>query len=118
MVLTHFGSFKCGSCFSMYLKSDINNKLHNINKQLATIKSIFKVNFEDLVVESLSKIKTSIDEALYEENSKRHQKISVQPSNFNIFCCGKENAEVTIPKYILPEIFLGNVLAKAGRILY
>ena len=102
----------------MYLKSDINNKLHNINKQLATIKSIFKENFEDLVVESLSKIKTSIDEALYEENSKRHQKISVLPSNFNIFCCGKENAEVTIPKYILPEIFLGNVLANAGRILY
>ena len=115
MVLTHFGSFKCGSCFSMYLKSDINNKLHNINKQLATIKSIFKENFEDLVVESLSKIKTSIDEVLYEENSKRHKKISVQPSNFKIFCCGKENAEVTIPRYILPQIFLDNVLAKAGR---
>ena len=36
-----------------------------------------------------------------------------QPSNFSIFCRGKENAEITIWKYILPRPFLGNAFAKA-----
>ena len=39
-----------------------------------TIKSSFKENLDDLVVESLSKIKDSINEALREENSLLHQK--------------------------------------------
>ena len=51
------------------LKLDINNKFNNINDKLVTIKSGFKENLDDLVLESLSKIKDSIIEALREENS-------------------------------------------------
>ena len=40
-----------------------------------TIKSSFKENLDDLVAESLSKIKDSIIEVLREENSLLHQKI-------------------------------------------
>ena len=40
-----------------------------------TIKSGFKENLDDLVAESLSKIKDSIIEVLREENSLLHQKI-------------------------------------------
>ena len=57
------------------LKVDINDKFNNINDKLVTIKSGFKENFDDLLAESLSKIKDSITEALREENSLLHQKI-------------------------------------------
>ena len=57
------------------LKLDINDKFNNINDKLVTIKSGFKENFDDLLAESLSKIKDSITEALREENSLLHQKI-------------------------------------------
>ena len=43
---------------------------------------------------------------------KHHQSRSPQ------ICHGKENAEVTIWKYILHQHFLGNIFAKAVRILY
>ena len=59
-------------------KIDINDKFNNINDQLVTIKSCFKDDFwwnlDDLVTESLSKIKDSIIEALPEENSLLHKK--------------------------------------------
>ena len=57
------------------LKLDINDKFNNINDKLVTIKSGFKENLDDLVAESLSKIKDSIIEVLREENSLLHQKI-------------------------------------------
>ena len=57
------------------LKLDINDKFNNINDKLVTIKSGFKENLDDLVAESLSKIKGPITEALLEENSLLHQKI-------------------------------------------
>ena len=49
-------------------KLDINNKCNNINEKLVTIKSGFKENLDDLVTESLSKIKDFIMEALCEES--------------------------------------------------
>ena len=57
------------------LKRDISNKFNDINGKLVTIKSGFKENLDDLVAESLSKIKDSIIEVLREENSLLHQKI-------------------------------------------
>ena len=48
-------------------KLDINDKCNNINEKLVTIKSGFKENLDDLVTESLSKIKDFIIEALCEE---------------------------------------------------
>ena len=57
------------------LKRDISNKFNDINDKLVTIKSGFKENLDDLVAESLSKIKDSIIEVLREENSLLHQKI-------------------------------------------
>ena len=57
------------------LKRDISNKFNDINEKLVTIKSGFKENLDDLVAESLSKIKDSIIEVLREENSLLHQKI-------------------------------------------
>ena len=49
-------------------KLDINDKCNNINEKLVTIKSGFKENLDDLVTESLSKIKDFIMEALREES--------------------------------------------------
>ena len=49
-------------------KLDINDKCNNINEKLVTIKSGFKENLDDLVTESLSKIKDFIIEALCEES--------------------------------------------------
>ena len=49
-------------------KLDINDKCNNINEKLVTIKSGFKENLDDLVTESLSKIKDFIMEALCEES--------------------------------------------------
>ena len=57
------------------LKRDISNKFNDINEKLVTIKSGFKENLDDLVAESLSKIKDTIIEVLREENSLLHQKI-------------------------------------------
>ena len=57
------------------LKRDISNKFNDINGKLVTIKSGFKENLDDLVAESLSKIKDTIIEVLREENSLLHQKI-------------------------------------------
>ena len=57
------------------LKRDISNKFNDFNDKLVTIKSGFKENLDDLVAESLSKIKDSIIEVLREENSLLHQKI-------------------------------------------
>ena len=57
------------------LKREISNKFNDINDKLVTIKSSFKENLDDLVAESLSKIKDSIIEVLREENSLLHQKI-------------------------------------------
>ena len=54
------------------LKLNIYDKFNNINDQLLTIKSSFKENLDDLVAESLSKIKHSIIEALCKENSLFH----------------------------------------------
>ena len=51
------------------LELDINDKFNNINGKLVTIKSGFREHLDDLVVESLSKIKHSIIEAYREENS-------------------------------------------------
>ena len=49
-------------------KLDINDKCNNINEKLVTIKSGFKENLDDLVTESLSKIRDFIIEALCEES--------------------------------------------------
>ena len=63
-------------------KNDFTKLLDNLKfvitgttDQLLTIKSSFKENLEDLVAESLCKIKDSITETLLEENLKLHQKI-------------------------------------------
>ena len=66
------------------LKLDINDKFNNINDKLVTIKSGFKENLDDLVAESLSKIKDSIIEALHEENSLLHQKIEKLESRISL----------------------------------
>ena len=66
------------------LKLDINDKCNNINDKLVTIKSGFKENLDDLVAESLSKIKDSITEALREENSFLHQKIEKSESRISV----------------------------------
>ena len=66
------------------LKLDINDKLNNMNDKLVTIKSGFKENLDDLVAESLSKIKNSIIEALREENSLLHQKIEKLESRVSV----------------------------------
>ena len=66
------------------LKLDINDKFDNINDKLVTIKSGFKENLDDLVAESLSKIKDSIIEALHEENSLLHQKIEKLESRISL----------------------------------
>ena len=66
------------------LKLDINNKFNNINEKLVTIKSGFKENLDDLVAESLSKIKDSIIEALHQENSLLHQKIEKLESRISV----------------------------------
>ena len=66
------------------LKVDINDKFNNINDKLVTIKSGFKENFDDLLAESLSKIKDSITEALREENSLLHQKIEKLESRISV----------------------------------
>ena len=55
------------------VKLDINDKFNNTNDQLVTIKSSFKENLDDLVAESLSKIKDSIIKALREEKLLLHQ---------------------------------------------
>ena len=57
------------------LKFDINNKFNSINDKLETIKSGFKENLNDLVIESLPKIKESIIKTRREENSLHHYKI-------------------------------------------
>ena len=49
-----------------------------------TIKSGFKENLDDLVAESLSKIKDSITEELCEENSLLHQKIEKFESRISV----------------------------------
>ena len=66
------------------LKLDINDKFNNINDKLVTIKSGFKENLDDLVAESLSKIKDSITEELCEENSLLHQKIEKFESRISV----------------------------------
>ena len=66
------------------LKLDINDKFNNINDKPVTIKSGFKKNLDDLVAESLSKIKDSITEALHEENSLLHQKIEKLDSHISV----------------------------------
>ena len=55
------------------LKFDINNKFNSINDKLETIKSGFKENLNDLVIESLPK--ESIIKTRREENSLHHYKI-------------------------------------------
>ena len=66
------------------LKLDINDKLNNMNDKLVTIKSGFKENLDDLVAESLSKIKNSIIEALREENSLLYQKTEKLESRISV----------------------------------
>ena len=66
------------------LKLDVNDKFNNINDKLVTIKSGFKENLDDLIAESLSKIKNSIIEALREENSLLHQKIGKLQSRISV----------------------------------
>ena len=66
------------------LTLDINDKLNNMNDKLVTIKSGFKENLDDLVAESLSKIKNSIIEALREENSLLYQKIEKLESRISV----------------------------------
>ena len=55
------------------LKFDINNKFNSINDKLETIKSGFKENLNDLVIENLPK--ESIIKTRREENSLHHYKI-------------------------------------------
>ena len=57
------------------LKLDINDMFNNMNDKIVTIKSDFKENLDDLVAESLFRIKYSIIESLREEDSLLHQKI-------------------------------------------
>ena len=66
------------------LKLDINDTFYNINDKLVTIKSGFKENLDDLVAESLSKIKDSVVEAFREENSLLHQKIEKLESRISV----------------------------------
>ena len=55
------------------LKFDINNKFNSINDKLETIKSGFKENLNDLVIENLPK--ESIIKTRREENPLHHYKI-------------------------------------------
>ena len=54
------------------LKLDINDKFNKINDKQVIIKSGFKENLDNLVAETLSKIKNTILEALREESSLLH----------------------------------------------
>ena len=75
------------------LKLDISDTFYNINDNLVTIKSGFKENLDDLVAESLSKIKDSIVEAFREENSLLHQKIEKLESRISVLAADMNNQD-------------------------
>ena len=75
------------------LKLDINDTFYNINDKLVTIKSGFKENLDDLVAESLSKIKDSVVEAFREENSLLHQKIEKLESRISVLATDLNNQD-------------------------
>ena len=56
------------------LKSDMYSKFSRINTQLIMIKQNLNVSMEDLVPESLSKMKDPIIKALRENNAKIHRR--------------------------------------------
>ena len=67
------------------LKVAINDKFNNINDQLATIKSSFKGNLDNLVAESLSENKDSIIVAFCEKKFKTSSKDwKIEESNFSV----------------------------------
>ena len=57
------------------LKSDICSKFSNINNQLVIVKHDLKLRMEDIVFESLLKVKDSIIEALSGDNAKLHERV-------------------------------------------
>ena len=66
------------------LKSDMYSKFSRINTQLIMIKQNLNVNMEDLVPESLSKMKDPIIKALRENNVKIHQRGENQENRISV----------------------------------
>ena len=60
------------------------SKSSKINDQLVIVKHDLKVSMEDLLSESLSKVKDSIIEALREDNAKLNQRVENLKSGISV----------------------------------